>query len=177
MEENTRSAMDIFFKDTMVGKLLADTVNRVKYIRLTVEEENGLVKIRGIPAYVIKEDVKYIYKTTRIGNNIFGMLHNRGVDLYSFFISDFIIILDKMIDSPDGRTSVYTLNKIRDLLYKNTWVKDTLLEFKPTLDYKKVKKALFWAPLPHQQAFMEFYDKTKQSHGLNGQLYAAAPGA
>ena len=173
----SKNMFEHFFTETRLGKAIRNTVNAVRFVSLNVKEKDGLVEIRGIPTHVIINDIQLIYRTSRIGAHIFSMTHNRGVDIHSFFVPDFIIIIDTLIEDHQGRVSVHTLTNIKNMLYERTWIKDTLKEHPSILDMKQMKRKLIYSPLPHQKEFMDYYDRTKGPYRLRGQLMAMAPGA
>lgn len=153
----------------------------LSYIRNTlgmvkVEETGKYIKIDGIPTWAMQKGVMRIWKTSRINTYMFKEIKMNSLVIHRFFAVDFVFILEKMIEFKRVGVPARTLNRIKDLMFQNTWLKRTLFPFKSRLDKSQLKQ-MIWPPKDYQAKFFDDYDQLKERYGLNGYLLAAAAGA
>ena len=144
---------------------------------VTVEEKNGEIIVEGVSSRYMESDLQRIWKTSRIGNNLFTSRGRYGFSFPSFFALEVRYVLQEML-ALERRLDISrrTASKIVAELNKNTWLKDTLDETKHCLDFSKLNKLLM-QPLDYQMRFLEYYDKLVPQYGLSGIILSAAAGS
>jgi hypothetical protein len=145
---------------------------------ISVKETNTDIVVQGIPADVMQRDMARIWKTSKIAINMFNTLGRHSFSFYKFFAMDIVYMLDQLIASRSG-VSVRVLTNIRNALYENTWLKNTLPSEEPKqgrLNFDNFKR-FHKQPLEHQVGFLEVYNTKVDQYGLNGYLLAGAAGS
>lgn len=143
---------------------------------VTVEVKNAVVYVEGIPADVMARDIKKIWGTGRIEQNLFNNIDDNSFSFYEFFAVDVVYAIDRMIQHPQARTAIRTLTKIKAEIIENTWLSGKEVQHQPLLDREKL--ALFtMQPLPFQAAYFDAYEKLKLRNQLRGMLLAGAAGS
>ncbi|MBE0438245.1 MAG: HNH endonuclease [Gammaproteobacteria bacterium] len=143
-----------------------------------VEETKGLIHIKGVKALLLLRDIKSIWKTSTIGNNIFVKSTGNTLTFHSFFALEIRYILEQMLENPKAfRLSPRVINKVLKELMKSTWLKKTTeLDQVLPLNYKKLRDFNL-KPLEHQKEFLEVFNRRTQLYNLNGFMLAAAAGS
>ena len=143
---------------------------------VTVEVKNAIVRVEGIPADVMARDIKKIWGTGRIEQNLFNEIDDNSFSFYEFFAVDVVYAIDRMIAHPQARTAIRTLTKIKETIVAGTWLAGNDLQHAPLLNREKL--ALFtMQPLPFQAAYFDAYEKNKLRNRLRGMLLAGAAGS
>ena len=143
---------------------------------ITVETKNSIIYVDGIPSDVIARDLKRIWGTGRIEQNLFYEIDDNSFSFFEFFATDVVYALETMIEHPYARTARRTLARIRDELLANTWLANRNKPVVPRLN-KSLLSRMTFQPLDFQHNFFDVYDTVKQQNGLNGMLLAGAAGS
>lgn len=144
---------------------------------VTVSEENKTITISGVPSYFMQSDIKTIYKTSRIGQELITPAGGSRFSIDSFFALELKFVLESMLKYTRRlSTSKRTIQQIIDGLYENTWLKKTLEQAPNRLDYSKLN--LFHKkPLDFQEGFLKTYNDFTAIYGLRGYLLAGTAGS
>lgn len=144
---------------------------------VNVSEENRVITISGVPSYFMQNDMKTIYKTSRIGQELITPAGGSKFSIDSFFALELKFVLESMLGySRKLSTSKRTIQQIIDGLYENTWLKKTLEEPENRLDYGKL--SLFHKkPLEFQEGFLKTYNNLTTVYNLRGYLLAGTAGS
>lgn len=144
---------------------------------VSVEEKNGMITVEGVSSRFIEEDLRKVWKTSRLGNYLFSSKGSYGFVIPSFFALELRYMLEHMLSlNIRLQISRRTASQVVRELNEKTWLKDTLDETKSCLDFSKLSK-LNMQPLDYQRKFMEYYDKLIPQYGLHGMILSAAAGS
>lgn len=150
------------------------------FFGLQVVETPETIIVKNINGHALGRFITTFWKTSVIEKYMFKKVTGGRfgqMEFYKFFTLDVIYMLEKLSEKRNGSVPARTLHQIVELLKQNTWYKDTQKEpSQPRLDFKKLD--LFnYKPLPHQQGFLDYYNKIPTQYHLNGALLSAAPGS
>jgi SNF2 family DNA or RNA helicase len=142
---------------------------------VTVEQRSDTIFIEGVRAEFIEKDIVNYFGGRRVTNNMFDF-KTHSFSLPSFFCPDFLFTVERLMDSGNSlKVSVNTLNKIRNGLLQNTWLKD--IDQEPIQRLNRDKLKLFkLTPLDYQTELFDNYEKATYNFHLNGYLFAASAG-
>lgn len=143
---------------------------------ITVEVKDSVIYVEGIPSDVIQNDIKRIWGTNRINQNLFKEIDTNSFSFYEFFAIDVVFAIETLLDHPQAHTSRRSLARIRDVLLEETWLARRNRPVVPRLNYGNLSR-LILTPLDHQMRFFEAYDTIKQQNDLLGLLLAGAAGS
>ncbi len=152
---------------------------------LNVQIKGKYVYINNIPTTSIVSDIQIIYGSY-VSKHMFKEINSNTLVIHQYFLPELLFVLKEMlvhvpddtIKKPKKMTaSNYTTRRIIEKLYENTWLSNLTREHVPILDRKAISKNLLWDPLPHQEDFLDYYDKFIPRYKLRGALFAGAPGA
>jgi superfamily II DNA or RNA helicase len=155
---------------------------------IKVKEENDTVLISNIKTYEILDDINKFWGTDKISLNMFKKINRFQLELYSFYIPDFIYMCEHILQyAKTGATqydskrrksykNLHSFSLIKSKLIENTRFKSITLDSKNDLDidFLNVFKL---QPLVHQEQFLKLYKKNKLKYHLNGFLLAATAGS
>lgn len=146
---------------------------------IEVVEKNNLITVSGVPADVMMKDIKKIWETNRINQNLFTSIGKHGFSFNSFFGIEILYILQELVSNRKARTNIRAINTMIELLYENTWLSklkadpESLPDIVHKRHLKRFKKNLF----PYQEGFLDAYNERVPMYDLKGYLLSAAPGA
>lgn len=154
---------------------MAAVINRVMGVSDVKEIGNEIV-ISGASAQALSRDIKNLWTTSKITNNMFTKVTWSQITIPKFFAIELHYILTKLLEEYSLATPRRIINGIIKGLEENTWMKSTLQEPSKWLDRTQVKEIKFKL-LKHQEEFLDVYEEMVPKYNLNGYLLAAAPGA
>jgi hypothetical protein len=142
---------------------------------VSVEEKDDVITVIGSNGKSIQKVIHKFYKTSRVSNNIFINVSRVSFSFHSFFLPDILFIINELIVNRAYGVPIRTLNKIRDKLLKNTWIKDC--EDRPVkqLD-RSLLDDLIFKPLDFQEEFFKIYEENTSKYNLKGYLFGAGAG-
>jgi hypothetical protein len=143
---------------------------------ILVEESRDNIRISGIPADILANDISRIWGTSRINKNMFVNITRSRIEFPKFFALEFVYMLNKIAESGRLRHTRRVAKHIIAELTTNTWLSTTIEKQPDILDFRKLsmfKKT----PLRHQQEFLDQYNTLVPQFGLGGYYLAAPPGA
>lgn len=154
---------------------MAGVLNRMFGVS-DVQEKNGKIIISGVSAQKLSSDIKKIWNTTKIANNLFTKVSWGQIEIPSFYAIELKFILEKMLETNTLLSNRKLLRNVVDGINQNTWVRGTLSEPKSWFNWSGLD-IMSYKPLPHQLQFLQSYESVKVKYNLKGYLLAAAPGA
>lgn len=145
-----------------------------KLFSINLTETNETYIVSGINGRDIGKFISRVWKTSVLESYMFKSITGGRfgkMEFYKFFLIDVIYMLEKLASQRNPRVPVRTLNEIVKVLKEQTWFKDVndLDRLPNKLDYSKLKDTIF-KPLPHQQRWFEYYNKTPTAYRLKGSL-------
>lgn len=143
---------------------------------ITVETKGSEIFVEGVDAEVMAKDIKAIWGTNKLNQQMFSRMWRSSFSFPSFFAPDVLYTLERLTQHNTLKLSIRTLNKIREHLLSDTWLAKTQLPIVPRLDKNKLK-SLKYEPLDFQYEFFDEYERLTQHYGLNGLLLAASAGS
>lgn len=148
-----------------------------KYLgMIKVTEQGDYISISGLPADFINFSINRIWSTSKIATYMFNQITNSQIVFHKFFAPDVLYTLQVVMNDKRARHNSQTIEKVIDMMYRDTWLKNTLVDSKPFLNREKL--ALFKKnPLPHQIDFFDQYEDYTQRYLLKGYLLGAVPGS
>jgi SNF2 family DNA or RNA helicase len=146
------------------------------FLNIGLEQVKDKIFITNVPARAMERDIKRLYKSVRITNNMFCHLAGSRFSIYSFFALELYYILDELVNNRKFNTNVKVLNQIKRLLKEKTWLKNIDANVPDRLNFKKLNE-LTYTPLPFQMEFLKKYSKVHYRYGLNGMLLAGTAGS
>lgn len=144
---------------------------------ITVREQNDKVVIEGIPGYDLARDIAAFWSTSRINMHMFNTFTRNKLVFGKFFAVDVLYMLQSLHDAKATRTPRRFLQKIIQELLFNTWLKDVNDPSRHNLLNFSKRNAIKYKLMPHQESFLERYNKIVPSYKLKGMLLAAPPGS
>ena len=144
---------------------------------INVEEEGNFIRIEGLPTYQYINDLTRIWRTSKIGLNMFSKVTSSYVVFHKFFLPEVLYTLQGALDDPKrGYSFNYrAMRKAVDELQRETWWKHTLERYPDILDFSQLDK-LTLKLFDYQQEFLEIYNVRVPQYNLTGYLLAAEPG-
>jgi SNF2 family DNA or RNA helicase len=142
-----------------------------------VTEEGNFIRIEGLPTYQYMNDLARIWRTSKIGLNLFSKVTSSYVVFHKFFLHEVIYTLQGALDDPKrGNSFNYramrkTIQELREI----PWVKRTQERLPDILDFHaldQLKVKLF----DTQLGFLHHYNEKVPQYNLNGYMLAADPG-
>lgn len=136
------------------------------------------IRISGVRGDLLRKDLQYYYKTTRVANYMFDTIGSSYVVFPAFFALEFVQIMDDIIATKRPYyVSKRTAQTLKDAVLEGTWLKDTVSEETiKRLDLSKL--SLFKKqPLPFQDNFLRSFDEICFKYKLNGAILDAVMGS
>jgi superfamily II DNA or RNA helicase len=134
------------------------------------------ITVSGVSAYSMQRDIKKLWGTDRVSKYMFTDIGPYSFTFKSFFLPDVAFTINKMLSQKSTVTSVRTLNKVKDVLFENTWLANTV-QNKPSRFNREYLKEFFLTPLDFQEELFTIYDQNIQKYNLNGFLFAGSVGS
>lgn len=143
---------------------------------IRVTQSDKYITVDGVPADVMEKDISKIWNTSKIGTYMFSKISKYSFSFPLFFAPDIIYTLDTLIQHRKTNSNIKTLSKIKERLFENTWLFDTVADNGDRLDFSKLSD-LTYQPLPFQYEFLNYYNKVLNKYNLKGALLAGAAGS
>jgi SNF2 family DNA or RNA helicase len=143
---------------------------------ITIKEINDNIVIEGVAGHFISQDIKKVWRTSKINEHMFTILTGSKIVIPKFFALEFVYILETLINTP--RISQQTVRAAKQLiveLHKSTWLSN-LDEPYPSILNKSRLSNLVLTPKPYQADFFDQYETNVFRLDLKGYLLAAPPG-
>lgn len=145
--------------------------------KIDVTQDAKLIHVEGLPADVVARDIVKIWSTSKITNFMFTQMNKSSVAFNPFFAPDIAYTLKTILAQRSRNYNNRALQKVIDLMYENTWLKDTISdEHHDILDFGALNQ-LNLTLLPHQQTFLNIYNEMVPKMRLKGYVLAASPGS
>lgn len=157
----------------MINQLYGFTLRTLGLIQ--VKERKGVITVDGVSTQAIRKDLKRLWETNRIANQMFFNVGGSSFSFYSFYAIEIRYMLERMITEPRSRIHVRTWTRVLEELLANTWLRNIETTPPMDLDYSKLK-ALKSKPFDDQRAYLEVYAENKPRYGLKGFMLAADAG-
>ncbi|AXH70908.1 DEAD-like helicase [Vibrio phage BONAISHI] len=148
-----------------------------------VETRDGVVRASGFSAPYLVEDIKRLWKTSKITNNIFIDLSRRSFTCHEFFVIEIMYMLNKLLNSPKTKTSNSTIESILAGLSENTWISEALEAEPLEIDIHRPEKMLIdpntgkqFTYLDGQRDFIVHLAENMPKAEVNGAILHADPG-
>lgn len=154
---------------------MSSIVNRVMGIS-DVKEVGDNIVISGASAQALSRDVKNLWNTSKITNNMFTKVTWSQITIPRFFAIELRFILTKLLEEYSLTTPRRIIKGIIEGIETNTWVRSTLNPPAKWLDRSALKEIKF-TMLKHQAEFLDIYETMKPQYNLNGYLLAAGAGS
>lgn len=154
---------------------MAAIINRVMGVSDVKEIGNEIV-ISGASAQALSRDIKNLWTTSKITNNMFTKVTWSQITIPKFFAIELHYILNKLLEEYSLATPRRIISGIIAGLEENTWIKSTLKDPAKWMDRSTLREIKF-KMLKHQDEFIDVYEDMTQRYNLNGYLLAAAPGS
>lgn len=142
---------------------------------IKVTESSTDINVEGVPAEVLSRDISKIWGSSNINTNMFTRISRNGFSFPKFFALEIHYMLGQLDEYRYARSSLVTLRNIQHQLETNTWMKSITEEHPPRLDLSLIND-LTIKLMPHQEGFLQHYNKVVTGYGLRGYLLSADPG-
>lgn len=143
---------------------------------LEVTEIKNKVRISGIRADLMIEDINKSFGTSRVTVHMLNVATRSYVEFYSFFLIDFEYIIRKLSKLNNTKLGKRGYVKMHAELLKNTWLSRLDKQYPSIFDKTKLNEIKFNL-LDHQATFIDYYDTVISRYALRGILMAATPGS
>lgn len=143
---------------------------------ITAETKNGVIHVEGIPTYVIQNDIRRIWGTSRIEGYMFTEIRKNSFSFNEFFALDIVYAIETLLADRYVKTSRRVLKNMLEVLRERTWLAKIPQVHPSKLNHERLKR-FHKTPLDKQREFFETYDQVTQKYNLRGMLLAAAAGS
>lgn len=140
------------------------------------ENPNGTTTISGISARRLEADMRKIWNTSRIAVSMFIVFNRHKVVIPTFFAYELAYIVKVIGEQSTAKTPRRELLELCKALYTSTWLKNTDSPVTPWMDRNAIKKDIKFTLKPHQNEFIDFYERVKIQYGLRGMLLSSPAG-
>lgn len=151
--------------------ILPPILRMLGIIQVDTDESSDVITVSGLPMDLIGRDMKKLWNTNRIRNNLFIKYTNSSVSFHSFFALEFVSALNIIIESNPTYTKRAVLKEIVSKMSESTWVGNPKKD--PILD-RSVLKGMRRTPQPSQSEFFDEYEESVSKMGLTG-YYLGSP--
>jgi hypothetical protein len=147
------------------------------YVGIVSAEQKGLtIVLYGLNGYLVTRAIEKYWGTSRITSYLFSGYTSNTLRFHLFFAPDVYYIFEQLI----RQSKLYyvprpKLKAAQEALLESTWLHSAGLSHPPRLNLQHLK-AFRFAPLPHQQDFLEHYSSELSKWQLQGCLLNAAAG-
>lgn len=141
-----------------------------------VEQRRNRIRISGIQSRYFNLAIDRYFQTQRVKKHIFTRIKRNELIIPSFYAIEFDYMLQALMQTDQRALSYKLLERIRELLYQNTWLRLVEEEHPSILDHRRLDR-FYKDPLDYQRHFFELYDRNTQKYDLKGYLLAAPAGA
>lgn len=142
-----------------------------------VVEEGNFIRVEGLPTYQYINDLARIWRTSKIGLNMFSKVTSSYVVFHKFFLPEVLYTLEGALDDPKrGNAFNYrAMRKTIEELKRETWWARTQERYPDILDFKQLDK-LTVKLFDTQLGFLHTYNEKVPQYNLRGYMLAAEPG-
>jgi hypothetical protein len=141
-----------------------------------VSEEGNFIRIEGLPTYQYTNDLARIWRTSKIGLNMFSKITSSYVVFHKFFLPEVIYTLESILETPRGGNYNYrAIRKAAEELRRETWFKRTTERFPDILNFHNLNR-LTATLFDTQMGFLHTYNEKVPQFNLQGYMLAADPG-
>jgi hypothetical protein len=145
--------------------------------KIDVTQDQKLIHVEGLPADVVAKDIAKIWATSKITNFMFSQMGRSSIAFNPFFAPDVAYTLKTVLQQRSRNYNNRALQKVIDLMYENTWLRDTIRDdHHGILDFGALDQ-LNLTLLPHQEEFLRIYNEMVPKMKLKGYILAASPGS
>lgn len=143
---------------------------------ISIEHFAGKIKVDGVPADVIVNDIRKIWKTSRIEKNLFVRIDKNSFIFHEFFAVEIVYAIDRILSTPRMRSSRRTLTNIREKLMQETWLSRRNVPHANILDRSMLQNFIF-QPTADQKELFDRFERLVFDNRLTGFLVAGAAGS
>jgi superfamily II DNA or RNA helicase len=143
---------------------------------ITIVAKNGVYLVEGVPADVITHDIRKVWGTNRINQNLFVEINPDSFSFYEFFAVEVYYALERLIEEPYTKVSRHTLRAICEKLLEQTWLVKRNQVYTSRLN-KQALDNFVYNPLDHQEEYFDAYEEKRFKNELCGGLLAGAAGS
>lgn len=143
---------------------------------IDVKEQGDYIHISGLPGELVRNDIQKVWGSKKIGNLMFNHMGTSDVTFHRWFAPDVLTTFARIVATGNTKYQIRALSKVHDLMYQETWLKNTILEYPDILDMSALNQ-LNLTLFPHQTEFLELYNDLVPKWGLTGYLLGAPPGS
>lgn len=141
-----------------------------------VTEEGNFIRVEGLPTYQYTNDLMRIWRTSKIGLNMFSKITSSYVVFHKFFLPEVIYTLESILEDPKrGGYNYRALRKAAEELRRETWFKHTTMRFPDILNFHALDR-LNVKLFDTQMGFLHTYNEKVPQFNLQGYMLAADPG-
>lgn len=141
-----------------------------------VEERDNQIVISNIHAKVMANDIKRLFKTSRVSKYIFSEISRGGFTIESFFALELYHITEALMRFRRLGTNIHALGQLRDRLLENTWLRNIGRPGRGRLNMARLRD-MTYTPIDYQQEFLDTYNHVPDQYGLKGMLLSATAGS
>ena len=142
------------------------------YLSIDIERQDQYYYLSGFSVNQFRRDLRRLYRSNRVAN-IFELsfsLFGRGtIRIHQFFIPELAYIMGQLPPR-------YFYQRISELIYEKTWMKDTLRDFPSRMNTSMIGRDMTYRLESYQKNFIGLYDDRKQKYKLNGYILAFEQG-
>lgn len=140
-----------------------------------VREDVDTILIGGINVNKFKADIQSIWGSIKVLSNMFVSESKYSVVVNKFYAVDILYMTQQIHLYKKSVSNKYRIGKMIELLLSETWLRSLEASHPDILDYSKTSQMLH-QPLPHQEKFLQEYNRKVPRMKLNGFLLAADVG-
>lgn len=142
-----------------------------------VVEEGNFIRIEGLPSHQYLNDLVRIWRTSKIGLNLFSKVTSSYVVFHKFFLPEVLYTLQKVLEEPKKGYAFHyrAMRKTIEELQTQTWYAQTQHRQPNILDFSQLEK-LNLKLFDYQQEFLELYNERTPQFQLKGYMLGADPG-
>lgn len=141
-----------------------------------VKEKDGKIIVTDIHHKTLENDIKRLYNTSRVSNQLFTSFTRGSFTIESFFALELFNIINDLAKARQLGTNVRALVEIQKGLIENTWLGKTQRQVEDRLNFNNLKR-LKLQPLDFQDRFLKAYSQIVNQYELRGLLLAGAAGS
>lgn len=142
---------------------------------ISVKETGDLITISGLPGDTVQQSIYDIWNTRKIAENVFTHIGNSEVTFNRFFAVDVAYMFQRIVDEGRKGHNIRALKRTIELLFQDTWLKNTMMEHPDILNYSHLSE-LNVTMMEHQINFFHIYNELVPKYMLKGYLLGADPG-
>ena len=153
-----------------------DLIKNVAGSTDVTENKNGTTTISGVSAKRLAADIQKIWNTSRIAGSMFLTFTRYRIVIPTFYCYELAYIVKTIGLQSTAKTPRRELFSLHEALQSNTWLRKTHIDVKPWMNRDAIKKEIKFTLKPHQNEFIDFYERVKIQYSLNGMLLSSPAG-